>query len=70
MKKHVLEYFITDRGSSNIVQDTEFGPTILTESIESSDPDYFFADENLDFYKLLEYEKYLNYGDFDVFLLL
>lgn len=70
MKKHVLEYFITDGGSSNIVQDMEFGPTILTESIESSDPDGFVTDENLDLYKLLKDEKYLNYGDFDMFLLL
>lgn len=68
MKKHVLEYFITPKDDAKMVRNMEFGPTSLTESIESSDPDYFVI--QTDVCKFIGDNQYCNIKDLDVFLLL
>lgn len=44
MKKHVLSDF-AENVESTVVKERVSGPTILTETIETSDPDGFTIDE-------------------------
>ena len=68
MRMHILEHFVNDIHSKNVIGNKDLGPTCITESIESSDPDFFYSD-TVEFNNILVNEEYCNNNDTDVLLL-